>query len=74
MMFPVIETSFDYLCFSYIVIASSSGRRYLITFISYFYIIYDSRERMVNMGKETLCCHVTHHLYRQQNWLCLHSF
>lgn len=67
MMLPVIETSFDYLCFSYIVFASSSGGRSLIRFISYFYVIYDSHKRTVNMEKETLCCHVTHHLCRQQN-------
>lgn len=63
---------FDCLCFSCIVIASLSGGRYLIRFISYFYIINDSRER--NMEKETLCCHVTYHLCWQRNWVCLHHF
>lgn len=40
-------------CFSYVVFASPSERRdFIMSFIYYSYVICDSHERTVNMGKE----------------------
>lgn len=75
MLFPAIETSFDYLCFSYILFASPSERGdFMMSFMYDLYMICDSHEKTVNMEKETFCCHITYHLCKQQNWVGLHSF
>lgn len=52
MLFPVTETCFDYVLFLCCICFSIRKKRFIMSFIYYSYVICDSHERTVNMGKE----------------------
>lgn len=64
------------LCFSYIVIASLSGGKYLIRFTSYLYIIMIHVKGQWILWKRRIYVAmlfiIIYNLCRQQYWVCLH--
>lgn len=89
-MFPVIETSYDYFCFSYTVFVSASEKKKIHNdFHYYFCIICDSHERTVKMEKKIFFClfylskFLTKKFYLKfllvicasnRTWICLRRF
>lgn len=76
-MFPVVETSFYYLCISCIVFFSpSEWRGFIIRFIYYFLYNLWCTWKGSEYGKEDFVTilHTISEKNTQQIWVCLHSF